>query len=66
LPALAGGAASVLAPVKWPARLYLFCVLIPGAALIRLDTIGPVLSTLGVCFFVVMLLSHATAREVAH
>ncbi|HRH74053.1 MAG TPA: PAS domain S-box protein, partial [Zoogloea sp.] len=63
LAGLAGGAASVLAPVRWPARIYLFCVLIPGAALIRLDTIGPVLSTLGVCFFVVMLLSHATARE---
>lgn len=63
LAGLAGGAASVLAPVKWPARLYLFCVLIPGAVLIRLDTIGPVLSTLGVCFFVAMLLSHATARK---
>ena len=63
LAGLAGGSASVLAPVNWPARLYLFCVLIPGSLLIRQDTIGPVLSTLGFSFFVVMLLSHATARK---
>lgn len=60
---LAGGAASVLAPLQWPARFYLFCVLIPGAFLIREASFGPVISFLGGCFFIVMLLGHASARK---
>lgn len=60
---LAGGAATVLSPVKWPARLYLACVLIPVSILIRPTSIGPIMSLLGFCFFVVMLYSHASARK---
>lgn len=60
---LAGGAATVLSPVNWPARFYLFCVLIPGAILIESSQAGPVIRSLGFCFFVVMLISHANARR---
>jgi diguanylate cyclase (GGDEF)-like protein/PAS domain S-box-containing protein len=60
---LAGGATVVLAPVKWPARFYIFCILIPGSLLIRLTMIGPVISLLGFAFFVVMMLSHGSARQ---
>ena len=60
---LAGGAATVLSPVKWPARFFLFCVLIPGAILIESSLAGPVIRSLGLCFFVVMLISHANARR---
>lgn len=63
LAGMAGGAATVLAPVKWPARFYLFCVLIPGTLLVRFQLIGPVISFLGVCFFFVMLIGHASARH---
>lgn len=60
---LAGGAATVLSPVKWPARFYLFCVLVPGSILLESSLAAPVIRSLGLCFFVVMLISHANARR---
>lgn len=60
---MAGGAATVLSPVKWPARFYLFCILVPGSLQIQLPGIGQVINTLGLCFFAVMLVSHAGARR---
>lgn len=63
LAGMAGGAATVLAPVKWPARIYLFCVLMPATLLVRFELIGPVISFLGVCFFLVMIIGHASARR---
>lgn len=63
LSGMAGGAATILAPLKWSARFYLFCLLIPGALTIELDIIGPVISLLGFCFFGLMVLGHASARR---
>lgn len=62
---LAGGGASVLAPLGWSARFYIFCALIPGAVLIyAMPGSGPVIAALGFCFFVVMMLSHGQARKI--
>lgn len=62
---LAGGAASVLAPLQWVGRLYIICMLMPGAVLVYgMPGAGPVISALGFCFMVVMLMTHAQARKV--
>ena len=42
--AMAGGAATILAPVKWSARFYIFCMLVPASVMIhRTPVSGPVL-----------------------
>lgn len=62
---LAGGAATVLAPLLWSARLYLASLLIPASVMIG-DTpnSGPVIMALGFSFFVIMLLSHTQTHQI--
>ena len=61
---MAGGAATVLAPVKWCARIYIFCMLVPASVMIyRTPVTGPVLCYLGLFFTLVMLAAHHQARR---
>lgn len=60
---MAGGAASVLAPVLWTARLYIFCQLVPGALnMYAFPPYGPMLGGLGLCYLAVMFYAHRRAR----
>ncbi|MCB1955839.1 MAG: EAL domain-containing protein [Rhodocyclaceae bacterium] len=64
LSGMAGGAATVLAPLTWPARVYIGCMLLPAAVMIYpLDHSGPVLASLGVFFTIVMMVGHSHAHR---
>jgi diguanylate cyclase (GGDEF)-like protein/PAS domain S-box-containing protein len=64
LSGMAGGAATVLAPLRWPGRFYLICILGPVSILVfDLQGGGPALSGLGLAFLIIMFLSHAQARR---
>ncbi|WP_420477636.1 ATP-binding protein [Brevundimonas sp. FT23028] len=53
--ALAGGAVGVLSPLRWVAIVYVTLILLPAAALIwREDILPPVISGLGVVFWLAM------------
>lgn len=63
LSGMAGGATTVLAPLAWPARFYIVCMLAPASVMIYpVSVSGPVLSMLGFSFLAVMLISHTQAR----
>ena len=59
LSALAAGGTGILAPMVWPARIYIAAMLLPGSLLMfdRTGT-GFVMSTLGLLFLVVMFMVH--------
>jgi len=65
LAGLAGGAATVLAPVRWSGRFYLVCMLLPGS-LVLLSGPAPfgVLGVLGFVFLAVMLNAHRKTEAV--
>ena len=64
LSGMAGGAATVLAPLGWPARFYLICCLLPISVLIfDAPGGGPALSGLALGFLGIMFVSHAQARR---
>ena len=60
---MAGGAASLLAPLAWSARLYLICMLAPASIILILhEPNGIVLGALGLAYLAVILNAHRQAR----
>jgi diguanylate cyclase (GGDEF)-like protein/PAS domain S-box-containing protein len=61
---LAGGSVSVLAGLKWSARLYLVCMLGPASVMLSAEQpYGITLTGLGLAYLAVMLVTHAQSRR---
>jgi diguanylate cyclase (GGDEF)-like protein/PAS domain S-box-containing protein len=62
---MAGGAATLLAPLAWSARTYLICMLAPTSIILMFeDPQGIVLGVLGLTYLAVILNAHRQARGV--
>lgn len=61
LSALTGGAVGVLSPRLWAGRIYISLMLVPASVILLLDDgADPVLGVLGLVFWVVMIIAHAS------